>query len=260
MTKKQTISVAFSKITSFEEIEDASTEEKTIDAQECFCLNSANGHKPHWTEVYANFSTLESFDGFKEGLKALHVNGCENLRTAVGLPASCEEVYLDGSGLRALYIIDDLYHSVNMTSGLKTFSARGCSHLFTLRGISETCKTVLVDESAVASLQNLPNGVETISAKSCKNLKTTKGLPQSCKHLDLSFSAVETLEDIPETIEEIRLYNCYNLRREGLRQLPASVFDKIKGLSSSFDVDVLKKARHKTANEKTKTQNQKTRE
>ena len=257
---KKTISVAFSKIDSFENIKDDSTEEKVVDAQECFSLKSAKGHQSHWTEVYANFSALESFDGFKEGLKALHVNGCENLKIAIGLPASCEEVYLDASGVCTLYVIDDLYHSVNMTAGLRTFSARGCSNLYTLRGMSETCKTVLVDESAVVSLKDLPSGVETISAKSCKNLKTTRGLPQSCKHLDLSFSAVETLEDIPETIEEIRIYNCYNLKEESLAQIPASVFDKIKGLSTPLDIETLRKVCHKSTIGRSKAHEQKTRE
>jgi len=250
MTKKQTISVAFSKIESFENIKDASTEEKILDAQECFYLKSAKGHQSHWTEVYANFSALESLEGFKEGLKKLHVNGCKNLKTAVGLPASCEEVHLDGSDVRALYIIDDLYHSVNMTAGVKMLSVRGCKNLFTLRGISPTCQVFVADESAIASLQDLPNGVERISAKSCKNIKTTKGLPQSCKYLDLSFSAVETLEDIPETIEEIRLYNCYSLQKDTLARLPAGVLAKIKGLSSSTEADLQAVAHHHDTHKK----------
>ena len=43
---KKTISVAFSKIDSFENVKDDTTEEKVVDAQECFSLKSAtNKHR-----------------------------------------------------------------------------------------------------------------------------------------------------------------------------------------------------------------------
>lgn len=230
--KKQLISLAFSKIKSFEEVKDTNNSKKSVDIQECFSLKTPVGHKANWVEVYANYSALETLKGFKEGLKKLHANSCKNLKTAVGLPSSCEEASFDSSSICALYEIDQkLYTATHMTSGIKTLSLKQCP-LWTLRGIAPTCETVKIDETRVLSLEDLPHGIKNISATWCKHLKTTKGLPSSCQYLDLSFSAIETLEDIPVDIKEVRVYNCNKLKKECLSSIPVSVLPRIKGLTS----------------------------
>ena len=121
--KKQLLSVAFTKIKSFEEVIDTNKSEKILDAQECFSLKTPAGHKSHWSEVLLNYSSLDTLKGFQEGLKKLHANCCSNLRCAVGLPASCEEAYFESADIRALYEIDQsLYTATHMTPGLKVVS------------------------------------------------------------------------------------------------------------------------------------------
>ena len=154
--KKQLLSVAFSKIKSLEEVSDTNNAEKTLDAQECFSLTSPAGHKSNWTEVFANYSALETLKGFKEGLKKLHANCCTSLKCAVGLPASCEEAYFDSADIRALYEIDQsLFKATHMTPGLKVLSLKRCPNLYTLRGIAPTCTTVMVDETPIIYLRDL---------------------------------------------------------------------------------------------------------
>ena len=260
--KKQSLSLSFSKIESLEEVKDTNNTEKSLDIQECFCLKSPKGHQSNWVEVYANFSALETLDGFQEGLRKLHANSCANLETAVGLPASCKEAYFDGSGVHALYVIDQsLYTATHMTAGLELLSLRNCSNLYTLRGIAPTCKTVKIDETSVISLKELPNGIENVSATWCKHLKTTEGLPASCQYLDLSFSAIETLKDIPADIKEVRVYNCNNLKKECLKSVPVCVLPRIKGLSADAAqyAEMLIVAAHKKQRRKRALQSQKVR-
>lgn len=231
--KKQILSVAFSKIKSFEEVTDTNNSEKILDAQECFSFKSPAGHQSNWTRVLLNFSGIETLKGFQEGLKTLHANCCTDLKCAVGLPASCEEAYFDSADIRALYEIDQaLFRATYMTPGLKVLSLKRCQNLYTLRGIAPTCETVMVDETPIVYLRDLPQTTKNVSATWCKNLKSTKGLPASCEYLDLSFSGVETLEDIPATIKEVRVYNCSALKKECLKSVPLSVLPKIKGLDS----------------------------
>ena len=218
------IDIRFKKYKSFHDVE-GGEHEGHINATGSIGFVSFDGYRPYWTQVDASRTGVTSLDGLKEGLEEICLKEMPFLKSAVGLPASCQTASFDGTPFESLCATGE-----KMTEGLQTLSLRACKNLKSLNGMPDSCQKLFLNETNLKGFEGMSQNVEYVSAKCCPSLETTKGLSSKCKKLNLDWSGIRRLEDIPETIQEIRVYGC-SLDTSCFSKIPVLALPKIVGLT-----------------------------